>query len=314
MRYMMSVDTKRSADKRMSLKEAVAAFLPDGSSFAIGGSTSRDPFAAIYEIIRQRKKDLTLVTSLGTDSTNMLFGSGCIKKAEMAYAWIGVIGTGVNLRRAVEKGIPRKVELEEYSNYASACRFLAGAMDLPFMPTRSMLGSDIVNHNPRIKVIDDPYTGEKLALVPAANPDVAFIHVQEADIMGNGQIWGISVNDPNLARASRNVVLTCERIVPTAKIRRNPSMTAIPFYCVDAVVEVPYGSHPQMVPGEYWVDIPFRREFMMKNKTHEGFESWLKEWVYDLADFEEYLEKVGRERLAMLKKMEHDNYTIPDCV
>ena len=270
--------------------------------------------AAVYEIIRQGRRELNLVTATNTDSANMLLGAGALRKIEEAYIWIGVIGTGLNFRRAIESGIPRSVELEEYSNYTASCRFLAGAMSIPFMPTRSLLGTDIPTYNKRIKIIDDPYTGEKLALVPAANPDVAFIHVQEADAMGNGQIWGAAANDLNIARAAKKVVLTCERLVPTSKIRQIPNATSIPAYCVDAVVEAPHCSHPQMVPGEYWCDIPFRRNFMVANKTQEGFERWLKEWVLDLSDHSQYLEKLGRERLGRLVKMEHDNFRIPRLI
>lgn len=299
------------ADKVMSLHDAVQKYLHNGDSFTIGGITAREPVAAVYEIIRQGITDLTLVTATNTDTANMLLGAGLLKKIEAAYIWIGVIGTGLNMRRAIEKGIPRYVELEEYSNYGASCRFLAGAMDVPFMPIRSMLGTDFLKVNPNIKVMDDPYTGEKIALVPAAKPDVAFIHVQEADAMGNAQIWGITANDINIARAAKKVVLTCERIVPTKKIRQNPNATAIPHYCVDAVVEAPYCSHPQMVAGEYWNDIPFRRNFMVANKTQEGFEAWVKEWVIDVKDHDGYLKKLGKERLDMLSKLEHDNNRIP---
>lgn len=300
-----------SKDKRITLKEAVSHFLKDGDSVAIGGMGAREPMGIVYEIIRQKKKDLTLITDSKMDSGCMLIGAGCIKKFEGAYCWIGSIGSGINYRRAVEKGIPNKIEVEEYSNFAASLRFLAGAMDVPFMPTRSMLGSDLPNHNPKIKVIDDPYSGEPVALVPSAKPDVAFIHVQQADIMGNSQIWGVGINDANIARAAKKVVITCEKIVPTSTIRRAPNLTVIPHYCVDAVVEVPFGSHPFFVAGYYWCDLPFRREFMNANSTHEGFEAWINEWVFGCEDFNEYLDKVGKDRLNKLVEMERDNCTIP---
>ena len=200
-------------DKRMNLKEAVQTYLHDGDSFTVGGIAAREPMAVAYEIIRQRKKDLNFVTATTTDLANLLIGAGCVGKVEAAYIWIGVIGNGLNFRRAVEKGIPRKIEVEEYSNFGASLRFLAGAMGIPYMPTYSMLGSDIPKYNPRIKITDDPYTGQKVALVPAANPDVAFIHVQRCDQAGNCQIWGVTANDANIARAAKKVVITCEEII-----------------------------------------------------------------------------------------------------
>lgn len=302
---------KGNHDKQTTLKEAVAKYLPEQGSFTFSGIGAREPVAVTHEIIRQKKKDLTFVTATTLDTANMLIGAGCIKKIEMAYTWIGVVGSGLNLRRAVEKGIPRKIETEEYSNFGASCRFLAGAMDLPYMPLRSLLGSDLPTYNKNIIMTTDPYTGEKIALVPAAKPDVAFLHVQKADVTGNCQIWGILANDVNIARAAKKIVITCEELISTKEIRKNPNATSIPYYCVDAVVEVPYGSHPLFVAGYYWSDIPFRRNFMMANNTQEGFEKWLDEWVYGSKDFDAYLEKLGPDRLAKLAEMEQDNYNVP---
>lgn len=299
-------------DKTMSLREAVSTFVHDGCSIAYGGIFSREPMAVTHEIIRQGKTDLTFITDTTADAANILIGAGCVKKVEMAYIWMGVVGKGINLQRAVQEGIPRKIEIEEYSNFAASMRFLAGALDVPFMPTRSLLGTDIPRHNPRIKILEDPYAGEKIALVPAARPDVAFIHVQRADRMGNGQIWGMLANDPLMARAAEKVVVTCEEIVPTSEIRRHPNMTAIPYYCVDAVVHVPFGAHPISVAGYYWVDVPFRRSFMARNHTQEQFMDWVREWILELPDWEAYLDKVGRDRLDRLVQMELDNYRIQD--
>lgn len=305
---------KSSKDKQMSIHDAVKTYLPNGSSVAFGGLGARDPFAIAFEIIRQGIKDLTMITASGMDIANILIGAGCIKKVEGAYVWIGSVGSGLNYRRAVEKGIPVKLEVEEYSNYASSLRFLAGSMNIPFMACRSMLGSDIPKNNEKIKLIDDPYTGQPVALVPAANPDVAFIHVQKADLAGNGQLWGILMNDPTIARAAKKVVLTCEEIVSTREIRKMSNLTAIPSYCVDAVVEVPFCSHPMWTAGYYWCDLPFRRNFMLYNKTQETFDQWIKEWVIDTGSWDGYLAKLGEDRLAKLVRMEHDNYTIPKII
>ena len=301
-----------SKDKRMLLKDAVSKYLSDGASLTIGGIGCREPTAVTYEIIRQKKRELTLITDSKMDSGCWLIGAGCIKKIEAAYCWIGVVGSGLNYRRAAEEGIPRKIEIEEYSNYAASLRFLAGAMNIPFLPTTSLLGSSLPEYNSNIKIIQNPYSNDEnpIAIVPAANPDVAFIHVQRADVQGNSQIWGVTINDMNIARAAKKVVITCEEIVPTSEIRKNPNMTAIPHYCVDAVVEIPYGSHPFFVAGYYWCDIPFRRSSMKANATQAGFESWLDEWVFSVKDFDQYLEKIGKDRLNKLTEMEKENFTI----
>ncbi|NPV28011.1 MAG: CoA transferase subunit A [Firmicutes bacterium] len=298
----------------MTLKEAVGEFVTDGCSFALGGLSAREPMATCYEIIRQRKRNLTLVTDSSCDAAELLIAAGCISRIECAYIWIGVIGNGVNYRRAVEKGIPNFIEVEEYSNLGMAARLLAGSMGLPFMPVKTMLGTDIVNVNPRIKVIEDPYGGGPVALVPAANPDVALIHAQRADKTGNAQLWGCYVNDDIMARAAKHVILTCEEIVPTSEIRKIPNMTVIPGYSVSAVVEVPYGCHPVSFSGYYWMDIPFRREIMAAAKTPEGITAWIDEWVFGVENHAEYLKKVGWERLAALKELEVDNYRIPQIL
>ncbi|MGI6413588.1 MAG: CoA transferase subunit A [Syntrophomonadaceae bacterium] len=301
-------------DKRMSLKEAVSNFVTDGCSLTIGGLGSREPFAVCSEIIRQGKKDLTFITATTTDSADALIAAGCIKRVESAYIWIGAVGMGYNWRRAVEQGIPNYLEIEEYSNFAMGLRFLAGAMGSSFMPVNSMLGTDLVKVNPRIKVINDPYGDGQVALVPAANPDIAFIHVQKADMAGNSQIWGMFVNDDVIARAAKKVVITCEEIVAEREIRAIPNMTAIPSYCVSAVVEVPFCSHPLSVAGYYWMDIPFRREFVAASRTRQGIVEWMEEWIYGVNNHTQYLNKVGHDRLNKLKQHERDNYTIPKLV
>jgi len=298
-------------DKRTTLEEAVSHFVHDGCSVAFSGVASREPVAACYEIIRQGRKNLTFITDSTADTAEMLIGGGCLSRMECAYIWIGVIGMGYNYRRAVEKGIPNALEVEEYSNLGMSARLMAGASGLPFMPTKSLLGSDIITCNPKIKVMDDPYGSGPVALVPASQPDVAFIHVHRADRIGNAQIWGMLMNDDILARAAKNTVLLCEEIIPTREIRKLPNMTAIPSYCVSAVVEMPFACHPLSIAGYYWMDIPFRREMVTAAKTREGMTAWLDEWVHSVRDHQAYREKVGPERLAKLQQLEHDNYCMP---
>lgn len=300
----MGRSNRRATDKTMSLADAIGQFIFDGAIITFSGFIGRDCVAAAHEIIRQGKKDLVLLDDSKTDVGDMLIGAGCIKKWEGAYIGYGALGLAPNFRRSVEKGIPTQVELEEWSNAAMSMRFLAGALNVPFMPTRSLLGSDILRYNQKIKVIKDPFGGQPVALVPAAQPDVAIIHVQRADRMGNGQIWGFTGNDENKVRAAKTVILTCEEIAPTEEIRLHPNLTVIPFYCVDAVVHLPFGCHPQSCYGYYAYDVLFCKEYYEAAKTREGFLRWLDTYVFGCKDHYEYCQKVGWERLFALQHLE----------
>jgi len=267
---------REAGSKVMTLEEAVSRFVVDGCSVAYGGIAGREPMAVSYEIVRQRKKDLTHITDTTIDAAEILIAGGCLKKVECAYIWIGVVGSGHNYRRAMEKGIPHYLETEEYSNYGCSMRFMAGALGLPYMPLKSLLGSDIITHNSRIKVIEDPYGSGPLALVPATHPDVAFIHVQRADEKGNAQIWGMVGNDDNISRAARRVVVTCEEIIPTSEIRKIPNMTAIPSYCVSAVVKVPFCctlSPYQGITG--WTSPSGDKSLQPPRPGRESFPGWM---------------------------------------
>lgn len=304
-------DYKESENKMMTLKEAVQNFVRDECSLTLGGFCGRNSQVVAYEIVRQRKKNLTFVDDSPTDQLDILIGAGCVKRVEIAWHGISIFALARNFRRAIEGGVPHMIEVEDYSNYATGLRFLAGAMNVPFLPTRSLLGSDIPKYNKRIKIIEDPYEREPIALVPAASPDVAIIHVQRADVRGNTQIWGHLANDENKARAAKHTVITCEEIVPEKEILRIPNMTAIPFYCVDAVVKAPYGSHPWSCYGYYYHDVIFQRDYVNYNETYEGFLKWLDEWVLSYEDHADYCDKVGQKRLLELTKMEQALNKIP---
>lgn len=291
-------------NKLMTLQEAIGAYVKDGASLTFGGFIGRDCLAAVHEIIRQGIKDLVVIDDSKTDVMDLLVGAGCVRRWEGAYLGYGSIGLANNIRRAVEQGIPKPIEVEDWSNAAVSMRFLAGGLNVPFMATRSMLGSDIIKYNPRIKVMDDPYGGGPVALVPAARPDVAVIHVQKADAMGNAQVWGFTGNDENKARAAKHTIVTCEEIVPTGHIRRQGNLTLIPFYCVDAVVHVPYGCYPQSCYGYYAYDVLFCGEYHEKSKTRESFLQWLDKYVYGCKDHMEYCARVGWERLKSLTYLE----------
>lgn len=293
-------------NKVMSLKQAVAQFVQDGAYLSFGGIGDRSPTAVVHEVARQGKKNLSLVsdTSVSFVHDSILIGLGLVDKFEIAYNWGGIWGSDEVYRRALEQEIPHRIEIEEYSNLSIGMRFLAASMGLSFMPVKSLLGSDIPVHNSKIKIIDDPYTGEPVALVPAAYPDTAFIHVQRCDQMGNAQILGHIGDDDSLARAAEHVVITTEEIVPTDEIRRYPNLTCIPYYCVDAVVHVPFGSHGRGCSYCYAMDVPYGNQVNKAWATQEGFQRWAEEWIYGVNDWEGYCQKIGWDRLMRLARAE----------
>ncbi|MBL7080297.1 CoA transferase subunit A, partial [Candidatus Bathyarchaeota archaeon] len=246
--WMTENKSRGLEDKRMNLREAVSRFTRDGDYFALGGfGHIRVSMAAIYEMIRQGRKGMTMAAKTAVHDIDVLIGGGVVSQVECAYAFghelRGLSPTG---RRAVEGGKVKVVG--EISNAGFQWRFKAAAMGLPFMPTRSMLGSDTLRMSSS-KVVEDPFSGKPLCLLPACYPDFVFMHVHRCDIYGNAQIDGITIEDGELARAAKRLILTTEEIVDTEEIRDHPDRTAVPFYLVDAVVEVPYGSHPGNMPG-----------------------------------------------------------------
>ena len=300
-----------NANKQMTLKDAIGKFVKDDCSITFGGFIGRDCVAAVHEIIRQGIKNLTVIDDSKTDMMDLLVGAGAVKRWEGAYLGYGAIGLAPNIRRSVEKGIPAKIELEDWSNAGISMRYLAGSLNIPFMATKSMLGTDVVKYNQRIKIINDPYEDEPVALVPAAHPDVAIIHVQRADVMGNAQVWGFTGNDENKARAAKHTIITCEEIVSTDEIRRQGNMTLIPFYCADAVVQVPYGCHPQSCYGYYAYDVLFCGDYHESAKDRDRFLRWLERYVFESQDHAAYCAKVGWSRLQNLMTMERHFNRIP---
>lgn len=292
----------KTGDKTTDLESAIAEYVPDGASVAFGGMGGRDPEAAAREIVRQGTTGLTVVDDARTTLFDVLVGAGCVDSYVGSWVGTSLISQGHNVRRAVEEGVPHHLEMRDVSNFGSSLMFFAGAMDVPFVPTRSMLGTDIPAYNDDIEVIEDPFgSGDELALVPAAQPDVAIVHVQRCDRRGNAQIFGNVVNDHLKARAAEHTVITCEEIVPPETIRATPELTRIPFYTVDAVVEVPFGCHPWHCYGHYYADLPFYREYGLESRERAPFREWLDEWI---VPHDRYLEQVGADRLARLREME----------
>jgi glutaconate CoA-transferase subunit A len=288
--------------KVTTLKAAIAEHVRDGDFLFIGGYICRTPFSAIHEIIRQGKKDLTITRSNAADDFDMMIGAGVVKRFISTFLSLGFYGLGRCFRRSVEKGIPHTIEIEEYSNLSLPMMLMAGAMGMPFVPVKDMLGSDLVNvksflGDHKYKIIESPFDGSPTLLVPALHPDVSIIHVQQADENGNAQIWGIGGDCKVGANASKKVIVTCERIVTRETIGKDPSRTIVPDFKVVAVVEEPFGAHPGYAPGFYDVDFRFGSLYQQASNTVEGFEAFLKEWVFGVEDrtgyIQHYIERFG---------------------
>jgi glutaconate CoA-transferase, subunit A len=279
--------------KFMAMEEAISRFVHDGDVIVIEGFTHLICFAAAHEIIRQRRRELTVCRLTPDLIYDQLIGAGCVRK--LVFSWAGNPGAGplYALRRAVEHGIPNPLELEEYSHYGMVARLVAGAARLPFYPLRNYMGSDLPRVNPQIRKVSCPFTGEELAAVPALNPDTAIIHAQRADENGNAQIWGLLGVQKEAAFASRNTIVVAEEIVPERVIRSDPNRTLIPGLIVKAVVLEPFGCHPSYAQGYYDRDNEFYIRWREISKDVAQFNSYLDEWVYGVRDRAEYVERMG---------------------
>ena len=317
-----------TSDKTMTLSEAVAQFVPNGCHISIGGFTiNRNPMAAVYEIIRQRIGGLHLYAHSNGQGVDELVGSGCVAELEIAYAGSGRFApTCVRFRKGVEEGT---LLVEDYSNYQMTLRFLAGAMGVPFLPTRSGLGTDIVDKwgfsatkrqadvrlpDKKLVVLDNPFgnwaEASKLLLVPAINPDVTIVHVQRCDRQGTARIEGLTFADVEQVRAARHVILTCEQLVETEQLRRESERNQIPFFWVDAVVPIPYGAYPTACYRYYDYDPVQLTRYRQMAEDEIRYQDYLQEFVYGVASHEELLEKVGRERTDRIKADPRTGYAV----
>ena len=275
------------------MDEAIRRFVHDGDVIVIEGFTHLICFAAAHEIIRQRRRDLTLCRLTPDLIYDQLIGAGCARR--LIFSWAGNPGAGplYALRRAVEQGIPNSIELEEYSHFGMVARLTAGASKLPFYPLRNYMGSDLPRVNPLIKTVTCPFTGEELAAVPALNPDTAIIHAQRADENGNTQIWGLIGVQKEAAFASRNTIVVAEEIVSESVIRSDPNRTLIPGLIVSAVVHEPFGCHPSFAQGFYDRDNDFYVRWREISQNEALFNKYLDEWVYGVRDRREYVQRMG---------------------
>ena len=288
-------------DKVRPLHDSIAKDVEDDMSVAMGCALeSLIPFAASYEIIRQRKRNLTLVGPISDMQFDQLIGAGCVKK--IIASWVGNVaaGLGHNYRRAAEAGIPRAIEIEEHSNFTIGLGLQAGAAGLPFLPTRTVKGSDF-RHSTQFASIRCPFTNEELLAVRAIRPDVTILHVQRADKEGNAHAWGNFGVMREAAFAATKVILTCEEIVDHEVILSDPNRNVIPGFLVSSVVHQPFGSHPSPTQGYARRDDNFYFEYHRATRSREGFEHWLQTWVLGVKDHDEFLELLGKDRVEQLK-------------
>jgi glutaconate CoA-transferase subunit A len=291
--------------------DAVARFVPHGSSVVMGAALeSLIPFAAGHEIIRRQVRDLTLIGPISDILFDQLIGAGCVRK--VIAAWVGNVsaGLGHNYRRACEQGIPHRLEVIDHSNFTISLALLAGGLGAPYIPTYSLLGTDIPKTNPAFRQSISPFGGEKILLVPSLQPDVAILHVQRSDENGNAHAWGNLGISEEAALASQRIIIVAEEVVPHQIIVSDPNRVLAPSFKVCAVVREPGGAHPSPVQGHYNRDHEYYHEYHRATRTVEGNAEWMGQWVADMKDRAGYFQKLGEERRQGLQLKEH-RYAAP---
>jgi glutaconate CoA-transferase subunit A len=296
-------------DKLLTAKEAIGRFVNDGDSFVFANCLYAMPLALSQELIRQKKRNLMCFQQGGIEEIDQLLEGDVIDRLVLAYNFrAGGKRLNTPLDRAIKEG---RVVVEEMTNHTLLSMMKAGAMGYPFMPVMGGIRvTDVVKRrgflgDQRFAEVEDPFTKRKTLLVKGYNPDFALMHVQRADRMGNGQLWGAMINSKWAALAAQKVILTTEKIVDTEVIKTAPHLTIVPAHKVCAVVECPWGAHPSEVAGYYDYDMPFRALFVGTSQSPEGFKAWLDEWIFGVADrkeyIEHYVEKFGEDTLDGLR-------------
>jgi glutaconate CoA-transferase subunit A len=281
-------------DKLLSMREAVARLVPDGALLACGlALEAAIPFAFAHELIRQRRRDLHLIGPIADVIFDQLVGAGCV--AVIEAAWVGNVttGSGYCFRRAVEAGRPRPLVVRDHSNLTISLALQAAASGVGYLPTRTVLGSDIAGGHDGFQAVACPFSGQPLLAVRALRPDVTVVHVQRADRRGNAQAWGNLGVSQEAIGAAGTVIVVAEELVDTEVIRSTPELTLVPGPLVTAVVHEPGGCHPAPLQGFHPHDAAAYRDYAQASATEEGFRAWLDRWVLGVADRAGYLEALG---------------------
>src|SRR6478609_9765657 len=286
--------------KLVTMRQAIAEHVPDGASVALGLQMEQMiPFAAGHEIMRQKKRGLRLIGPISDILFDQMIGAGCVE--DVVAAWVGnvMMGSAYNFRRATEVENPgkpgEKLRVFNMTNFTLALALQAGAMGVPFLPTRTAMGSDVPKGNHFFYQIISPFVPkETLLAVRALAPDVAIVHLQRADRDGNAHCWGNFGVMIEAVRAARRVIVVAEEIVDAEVIASDPNRTAIPGFLVSAVVECRHGAHPSPVQGCYGRDNAFFRRYHEQTKTQADSDAWLQRWVHDIVDRHAYVNQLGR--------------------
>ena len=304
---------KSKRDKRMTLTEAVRKYVGDEDVIGVGGFVnSRQPVAIAHEIIRQGRKNLTLAFQSAGLVPDYLLGAMAlrpghvsVKRMEFAYAGHEYAGTSSLLRYMTEN---EKIFIEDWTNFNMSARFKAGSMGIPFMPIRSGMGGDIEKCN-RSQVIQCPFSERNILLIPACHPDVGILHVQEADIYGNCRIKGQTFTCPEIAMASKKVIVTCEKIVDHDLVAMNPTQTSIPFFAVDAIVELPYGAYPTVCHDIHYYDKIHLEHFKaltnaFRKGDGDGLEAYYDQYIFGVKDIDEFIDQIPYKQLRYAHQTE----------
>jgi glutaconate CoA-transferase subunit A len=298
-----------SGSKLYSLSNAISKWIQHGTSIVCCTALETCiPFAAGYEIIRQKKKELTLIGPISDILFDQLVGAECVKRIQAAWVGNVITGLGYNYKKAVES---RRICVEHHSNFTISLALKAAAMGVSFLPTRSTLGSDLSAFNTGLKTVTCPFTGDMMAAVGHISPDVAIIHVQRADAMGNAHLWGSLGITREACMASRDIILTAEEIVPSDVISSDPNRVIFPGFRVSAVCHTPWGGYPSPVPGYYNRDHDYFLEYQQNSKTPEIFQEWMNRHVMDVLDRDDFMKQiVGHGKMENLA-IKNSSFTEP---
>jgi glutaconate CoA-transferase, subunit A len=292
--------------KLMTMQEAIERHVRSGSMVLLGAELEQMiPFAAGHELIRQGRRDLTLVGPISDILFDQLIGAGCVSRVMAAWVGNASAGLGYCFRRAVESGIPRPIDVVDYSNLTMALALHAAALGVPFLPTYTTLGSDLLKKNGNLREFPSPVSEEKLVAVRSLRPDIAILQVQRSDAFGNAHKWGSLGVAVDGARAARKVIVVTEEIVEPSVIASDPNRTLIPGFLVAAVVNEPWGAHPSPVQGYYGRDHAFFAEYHEQTRKLVDFEDWLARWVLQVPGRKEYMNRLGPSRIERLCVREH---------